>query len=188
MIQMPRRSVTRFFIPLIDVLLLLFCVFLLMPMVNEEELDKKSQAAVDLTETVAALEKELERLNQELARFEADKPALAELQKLREELDRLRKEKKNAVQRTAFHIIDIDGKTGEIFYLDPRRAKEPKLTLADQDTAQALIDRHQREAKGQEVYYYFLYPRPRTGRPSVGQEQDYRKWFAGVANSLKENP
>ena len=35
MIQFPRRSVTRFFIPLIDVLTLLFCIFLLMPMIKE---------------------------------------------------------------------------------------------------------------------------------------------------------
>ena len=34
MIQMPRRSVTRFFIPLIDVMTLLFCIFLLMPMIQ----------------------------------------------------------------------------------------------------------------------------------------------------------
>ena len=34
MIQLPKRSVTRFFIPLIDVLTLLFCIFLLMPMVK----------------------------------------------------------------------------------------------------------------------------------------------------------
>ena len=34
MIRMPRRSVTRFFIPLIDVLILLFCVYLLMPIVQ----------------------------------------------------------------------------------------------------------------------------------------------------------
>ena len=32
MITAPRRSVTRFFIPLIDVLILLFCIFLLMPL------------------------------------------------------------------------------------------------------------------------------------------------------------
>ena len=31
---MPRRSVTRFFIPLIDVLILMFCIFLLMPFVK----------------------------------------------------------------------------------------------------------------------------------------------------------
>ena len=34
MIQLPRRSVTRFFIPLIDVLTLLFCIFLLMPLIK----------------------------------------------------------------------------------------------------------------------------------------------------------
>ena len=34
MITPPRRSVTRFFIPLIDVLILLFCIFLLMPFVS----------------------------------------------------------------------------------------------------------------------------------------------------------
>lgn len=37
MIQLPRRSVTRFFIPLIDVMTLLFCIFLLMPMVKNVE-------------------------------------------------------------------------------------------------------------------------------------------------------
>src|SRR6266571_2346107 len=36
MIQLPKRSVTRFFIPLIDVLTLLFCIFLLMPVVEGE--------------------------------------------------------------------------------------------------------------------------------------------------------
>ena len=34
MIASPRRSVTRFFIPMIDVLILLFCIFLLMPFVS----------------------------------------------------------------------------------------------------------------------------------------------------------
>ena len=37
MITQPRRSVTRFFIPLIDVLILLFCIFLLMPFVSRPE-------------------------------------------------------------------------------------------------------------------------------------------------------
>ena len=32
MIRLPQRSVTRFFIPLIDVLTLLFCIFLVMPL------------------------------------------------------------------------------------------------------------------------------------------------------------
>src|SRR6202011_3261808 len=36
MIELPRRSVTRFFIPLIDVMTLLFCIFLLMPIVEPD--------------------------------------------------------------------------------------------------------------------------------------------------------
>src|SRR5262245_3009071 len=35
MIRPPKRAVTRFFIPLIDVLILLFCIFLLMPYVEK---------------------------------------------------------------------------------------------------------------------------------------------------------
>src|SRR4051812_43336313 len=102
MIAMPRRSVTRFFIPLIDVLLLLFCVFLLMPMVNEEELDKKTQSATDLTELVVSLEKELDRRNQDLGKFEDLRPQLAELEKLRDEVERLRKERKQVAERMLF--------------------------------------------------------------------------------------
>ena len=37
MIVLPRRSVTRFFIPMIDVLILLFCAFLLMPFSNRTD-------------------------------------------------------------------------------------------------------------------------------------------------------
>ena len=46
MIEFPRRSVTRFFIPLIDVLTLLFCIFLLMPLVKAKaEADEEESAA-----------------------------------------------------------------------------------------------------------------------------------------------
>ena len=46
MIVRPSRSVTRFFIPMIDVLTLLFCIYLLMPMVGasgegESEADRR---------------------------------------------------------------------------------------------------------------------------------------------------
>ena len=37
MIVLPRRSVTRFFIPMIDVLILLFCAFLLVPFSNRTD-------------------------------------------------------------------------------------------------------------------------------------------------------
>jgi hypothetical protein len=37
MIRLPQRSVTRFFIPLIDVLTLLFCIFLVLPLAKSPE-------------------------------------------------------------------------------------------------------------------------------------------------------
>jgi hypothetical protein len=40
MIRLPQRSVTRFFIPLIDVLTLLFCIFLVMPLAQSSPEDK----------------------------------------------------------------------------------------------------------------------------------------------------
>src|SRR5439155_4759614 len=51
MIQFPRRSVTRFFIPLIDVLTLLFCIFMLMPMIKEtgEAQESINSSSADLT-------------------------------------------------------------------------------------------------------------------------------------------
>ena len=56
MLEMPRRSVTRFFIPLIDVLTLLFCIFLMMPAVR-----KTAEAEVGVTASLEEKTAELER-------------------------------------------------------------------------------------------------------------------------------
>ncbi|MCI0639347.1 MAG: hypothetical protein L0Y72_27165 [Gemmataceae bacterium] len=187
MIQMPRRSVTRFFIPLIDVLLLLFCIFLLMPIVNEEELKSKNESAAELSDSVSSLERMLQARTQELTRLEDLRPALDELERLREEVARLKKDRKDVVQRTYFQILDVDPK-GNLYYIDPLRPDAPKLLIANEESAQTLIERHQRAAAGQEVYYYFLYPRPETGFPTLAQERQFKTWFAAVAHSLKERP
>ncbi|HEV3119748.1 MAG TPA: hypothetical protein VGY58_22000, partial [Gemmataceae bacterium] len=47
MIQLPRRSVTRFFIPLIDVLTLLFCIFLLMPLIKATDEDANAAEGLE---------------------------------------------------------------------------------------------------------------------------------------------
>jgi hypothetical protein len=185
MIAMPRRSVTRFFIPLIDVLLLLFCVFLLLPMMNEEELAQNAEVAGDLTETADALEKELERRGAELASFEDLRPQLLELAALRAEVERLRKERKPAAQRMVFKILDIDRDDGSLSYYDSLRPNAAKLRITDEMAAHALIKQHQDEADGRELYYYFLYPRPESGFPTRQQAQNYGKWFINAANSLK---
>jgi hypothetical protein len=185
MIQMPRRSVTRFFIPLIDVLLLLFCVFLFLPIVNEEELGKKTQEATDLSDTVSSLEQELESRNRDLAKFEDLRPQLAELEKLREEVERLRQERKEGVARMVFHILDIDRADGSLYYFDPLHPEKDRLKIADEETAHALIERQRRDAMGRELYYYFLYPRKESGYPTRAQAKLYAGWFMQVPNSLK---
>ncbi len=189
MIVMPRRSVTRFFIPLIDVLLLLFVIFLLMPIVNLEEFEKKRQTASDLSESVDSLERELQRRTQEVQKLEDARATADELEKLRAELEKLRQAAQQPLhKRTAIYIIDIDGKSGEISYYDANQPQQPLVKLTDEKAVAKLIERHQRDAGSRELYYLFLYPRPETAFPKRGQERNYQAWFAKVAHSLKEAP
>src|SRR5262249_11954621 len=124
MIQMPRRSVTRFFIPLIDVLILLFCIFLLMPVV---------QSADDDTDRVAR-EERLRQLEAELNQKRGAGEDLPE--KLREELERLRQEKiKTLKDRLAVRVLEIDGTTGRLYYHNPQRVE-----VRNQADARDLID------------------------------------------------
>lgn len=184
MIQMPHRSVTRFFIPLIDVLLLLFCMFLLMPIAREADLDKERESAADLAYRLEIAESELERRMQELKKFEELRLVQADLEKIKEELDRLRKDaRKPFEQKVKFYILDL-GPKGNLSFFDGKAAEPKPLPIADKKSAHALIDKHKQEAKGRELYYYFLYPRPETGFPTVGQERQYKTWFADVGNSL----
>jgi hypothetical protein len=166
MIQMPRRSVTRFFIPLIDVLILLFCIFLLMPVV---------QSADDDTDRVAR-EERLRQLEAELNQKRGAGEDLPE--KLREELERLRQEKiKTLKDRLAVRVLEIDGTTGRLYYHNPQRVE-----VRNQADARDLIDYDRRERGGQkELYYLILYPRTPTGLPTLGQREEYTRWFEGVA-------
>jgi hypothetical protein len=169
MIQMPRRSVTRFFIPLIDVLTLLFCIFLLMPLV------KGSSGQPGDTPS----EREIERLEQELARLRQARSESAE--KLREEAERLRQERRQQLQeRLAVRVLEIDPGTGELYYNDPERTD-----VSNEADARELIDRDRRALAGgdRELYYLFLYPRERFNPyPTQQQRERYDRWFKDVAH------
>lgn len=187
MIRLPQRSVTRFFIPLIDVLLLLFCVFLLMPLANEDDLKRSQDSTQNLTEDVDALEREIQQLREQLARYRLLEPKLLELDQLLAKIDRLEKAaKKNLQERIALQIVDVDGKNGAISFHDSARAENPRIALDGEEAVRALIERHKNENPGRELYYVFLYPRPDTGFPTLGQEKTYQRWFRSVAHSLKE--
>lgn len=168
MIQMPRRSVTRFFIPLIDVLILLFCIFLLMPYVKRtgsEGSDPGTSPPTDPRPPATSAEAA------DLAR---------RLEEERKELERLRKEKGEVIQqRLVLHVLEIDGADGRLYYRDPQRVE-----IANQAEAAALIGRHKTAAGSKEVYYLILFPRQASGWPTQGQFKNYDRWFADVAHSF----
>jgi hypothetical protein len=172
MIQLPRRSVTRFFIPLIDVMTLLFCIFLLLPVFRESEPDNPDQAQ-------AARDRERRGLKEEV-------------EKLQEEVRLLRKRQAAPLdQRLAIRVLEIDPADGRMFYYAP--GQPPRKTYLDSAAqAEKLILRHKREVldrhKGDELipelHYLFVFPRVDSAYPTGQQLKDYEKWFARVSHSF----
>jgi hypothetical protein len=195
MIRMPHRSVTRFFIPLIDVMILLFCIFLLMPVFKEAQRGGES-GETSPTEEAAALradkdrlERERQRLGrtvldleQQLRQLRAKQPDLA---KELAELERLRKEKIKTLQsRLVIRVLDIDPDTGKLFFYDPTKIDEQRLEITGPATAKRLIETHRREAGDRELYYLFVFPRRVTGFPQQRQIREYESWFGDVAHGF----
>jgi hypothetical protein len=189
MIQFPRRSVTRFFIPLIDVLTLLFCIFLLMPMIKpagetQESTDPLAPhlARGDAARAPSARSQQTE--SPSLNQRDRDRSEAGNLEREREELERLRNEKIQVLQQRLFiRVLEIDPDTGKLYYREPDGVRE----IASQADALGLITRNQREAGGRELYYLFLFPRRLTGYPEQKQLERYHNWFKGVAHGT-DNP
>jgi hypothetical protein len=177
MIQLPRRSVTRFFIPLIDVLTLLFCIYLLMPIVEPAKGSGEADPSMPLTQLERA---ELEGLRKQLAALRSGADFI---EAERQELERLRREKIEVLQqRLAIRVLEIDADTGKLFYYD----RDP-IEIKTEAEAHELIRRQKQEAGGREIYYLFLFPRKVTGFPQERQIRLYERWFAGVAHGV-DNP
>src|SRR5712692_10025091 len=121
MVQMPRRSVTRFFIPLIDVLTLLFCVFLVMPL-SKSAGEDPSQST---TEERKKGQAELDRLRG----LGADEP-----ERVRKELEELRQAKVEAIKdRFVPRILEIDGGNGKLYFQGARGRVEINGPAAARD-------------------------------------------------------
>src|SRR5262245_46442784 len=171
MIRPPRRSVTRFFIPMIDVLTLLFCIFLLMPFVksaSEEEANggPGTASAPDVITDPADV--------------------MRRLQESEKELERLRKERGDVASRLDVRTLEIDKDSGELLYYDPQ-----PLKLVTREDAARLIARHREEVRkaNRELYYLFLFPRDpeSAGLPRRSQEDAYKQWFKDVPYGI-DNP
>jgi hypothetical protein len=171
-IAFPERSVTRFFIPLIDVLLLLFCIYLLLP-IARGPVDAPVAGALEDAER-----RELERLRHTVAAIRPE-PAGGDI----ERLEALRHERMTALaQRLAIRVLEIDADSGKLYYRDRDR-----VPISDETSAHLLIERHRREAVGQELYYLILFPRKLTGYPEERQVRQYDAWLSDVAHGF-DNP
>lgn len=170
MIAPPRRAVTRFFIPLIDVLILLFCMFLLMPFVSTPD-DAPAPAAPPTTAP------DVPRDAAELQR---------QLLEAKRRVDKLVKDRTPTGEKMSVRVLEIDKTTGRLFAFDPDAA-EPRQEVKDQADAQRLIDRQRRVAGAKEAFFLILYPRELTGYPLQKQTDAYRRWFKDVPYGF-DNP
>ena len=177
MIQLPKRSVTRFFIPLIDVLTLLFCIFLLMPMVKSGSEAATGNPEPTITPFTAEERQELEQLRQE-------KRAWMEWNRLQEELKLLSAKVREALEQGMFlRVLEI-GEEGKLFFYDPGKEKDRRVEIT-QDNVGAFLETQKRLARGKELYLLILYPRRADGFPGFPlqeQRDQYDRWFQDVAH------
>lgn len=178
MITLPRRSVTRFFIPLIDVLILLFCAFLLMPLSTRSDADGEGEVRRKRLLEEASLRRDEER------------------RQIEDEIRSLRQARLATAAglsgRLAPIVLTIDGATGKL-----RRGQGDRAVVIDGDAkpgqVRAMVDGDRarlREVPGNqsaEPYYALQLPvDPLSPYPTRDMRQKYLGWFqeAGAAADI----
>ncbi len=162
MITPPRRSVTRFFIPMIDVLILLFCIFLLMPFVSTPAADDGAKAEAKAPE----LPTDVQELRQLLAATQKERDEAAK------RLERFQKERG---ERLVVRVLEIDPGSGKLYYYAPGRQE-----VASQAQAEQLIAYQKRLAGEKDTYFLIMYPRQASSYPTRANVETYRAWFKDV--------
>jgi hypothetical protein len=167
-ISPPRRSVTRFFIPLIDVLILLFCIFLLMPFVSTPAPDdgpKPEAKAPELPTDVQELRKQLAAAQKE--RDEA-----------RNRLDRFQKERGTGL---VVRTLEIDPRTGFLIFYGPE-----KTEIRTQAMAEELVALQKQRAGEKDVHFVIRYPTGRDPAPVSRADRDkFEAWFKNVSHGYE---
>ncbi|HJZ54877.1 MAG TPA: hypothetical protein VKE74_07950 [Gemmataceae bacterium] len=176
MITPPRRSVTRFFIPLIDVLILLFCIFLLMPFVSTPARPESEPETRPDTKAV---------------------PPPSDLEKLKQERDealaRLERFRKDQSGRLLIRVVEIDPKTGDLRYYTgggwkklPEKERGKRTPQEEEQEIAQWIDLQKRLAGERELYVVIQTPRePGTGRPTETDLQNYARWLHNVPHGFE---
>lgn len=172
MIELPRRAVTRFFIPLIDVLILLFCIFLLMPFMSQP-------GNAESTDAQKALDKTKELTPEQMRRAIVD--LQFDLERARKDIATLRGQKINPAKFVSTVILEADPKSRElVFYGDGKQ-----LPIKGAEDLQAVVDDHTRI--GTEPYVIVRLPRELAGFPGGRQLEDYRNWFKQLRRPVEHH-
>lgn len=187
MIHLPRRSITRFFIPLLDVMVLLFSLFLLMPLVRqavEEESREQLQSVEDLPADREVLEQQLRQALRQLAQVRQLQRLEAELERLRSAVQQLKNNKKHLLQQMlVVRVLEVDPKNGQLVAYEAGMPPRRRI-LADRQAAQQFIAAQQQAAAPQEVYFVFLLPRTDSPYPEGRQLEQYLDWFREVPHGI----
>lgn len=170
MITPPRRAVTRFFVPFIDVLILLFGIFLLMPFVSgnpaaETAEPPKAEPKEALPTDVRELQRRVAEAESRLVRMEKAGQA-------------------RVTDRLMVRVLHTDRKDGTLYYFDPDR--QEIRTEAD---AQRLIKRQEALAmKGggvKDLFFLILQPEKQLGFPTKEQVAQIHHWFREVPHEIQ---
>jgi hypothetical protein len=165
-ITLPRRSVTRFFIPLIDVLILLFAIFLLMPFVSVPAGPDEEGTAELKAPPPEELPTDVKELQERLAAVARERDEAVR------RLDRFQRERG---ERLIVRVLEIDPDTGRLYFYAPDRQE-----VASQAQAEQLITYQKRLAGEKDVYFLILYPRRASSYPTRANIETYRTWFKDV--------
>jgi hypothetical protein len=180
MIEMPRRSVTRFFIPLIDVLTLMFCIYLLMPIVESPQRAAETgpgakESSANLERLTAADRQELDRLRKEQRR-------------LLDEVELLRRLKVEAPTPLLFVRVLETGEKGQLSFYEPRTRE--RFQLSAENVAE-FVRKQREQAAEKDLYFLILIPRVGSSLPRYPlqtQMEQYDRWFEGIPHSYSYYP
>src|SRR5262249_48198259 len=142
----------------IDVLLLLFCIYLLMPLAQGNEENPGDLNPVELKEQTQQARKQLERTRKDL-------------QDTDRKLAELRRERVNLLhQKLAIKVLEIEPRTGKLY---SHAGLGERVDINSAKDAEKLIGKHKQEVSGRDLYYLFLFPRQDTGYPEQRQFEQY---------------
>lgn len=176
MIDLPKRSVTRFFVPLIDVLILLFCMFLLLPFVSRTE---EGSTETNNPDDAVKLKKLLDEAKDRL--------------KLRdEEIRQLMEERSKIADRASVWVLEIDGGEteggrGKLYFISQDGPKTERREIKDQAGANLFIARAKQKSGAKRPYFLILHPRAKSRFPDAPQLKMYSTWFQSEEHTF-DNP